>query len=89
LHLETVWVGLRGLVAAGKMPQQEAEAIMGAIKKRAASSGKNVQKRQSFKSGQATKSVQKGKAVNAEVDVCFQKVWAELQAAMKAGKLTK
>lgn len=89
LHLEAVWVGLRGLVAAGKMPQQEAKAIMGAIKKLAASSGKNVQKGQGFKSGQATKSVQKGKAANAEVDVYFQNVWAELQAAVKAGKLTK
>jgi hypothetical protein len=43
LHLETVWIGLRGLVAAGKMSQQEAEAIIGGIKKRT-TGGKDVKR---------------------------------------------
>lgn len=73
LHLESVWLGLRGLVAAGKMSRQEAESIIVAIKKRV----------------DRPNGVQKAKGADAEVAKYFEEVWAELRAAVAAGKLTE
>ncbi len=77
-HLEIIWKGLQGVVAAGGMSQKDAEAVISAIKMKVYSEKKKKVYDEKKKGNDKTAS-----------DTYFPKVWAELQAAVAAGKISK
>ena len=91
-YLEQVWGKLQAEVAAGNMTSDEAGAMMGALKK--ARFGKdNKDKMIAMKKKAGAKGKAKSKAdyrgKKGKSDVELKKVWAELQGAVKVGKLSE
>ncbi len=83
-HLWAVWAKLQAAVKAGKMSQEDAHKKMGEVKKAVASRLKNRDDRGHDKGDRDP-----DRGDRARVDAYLRAVWAKLQAAVKAGKMSE